>query len=174
MVATDPRLRGLCPVCGFRSSTVAPMDAAVALRSFPRRYRERVVAIERLMDDGGELVDRGVRHVTDAADALRGYEEYLRKILQTDRPLLDRTSRSPMARREEGVDASAALRRLEAVTDHFADVVDEVPPGDWAREGVLHGEPMTALDVVRAAVHEGVHHLHAIDDLLEGAGARVD
>jgi hypothetical protein len=127
-----------------------------------------------LMDDDGELVDRVVRHMTHVADALRAYEEYLRKVLHTDAPLLDGTSRSPVKRPQAAVDPSAALRQLEAAADHLADVVDAVPPDDWSREGVLHGEHVTALDLVRAAVHEGVHHLRAIDDLLEGAGVRVE
>ena len=174
MATTDLRLLVLCPVCGFRSSTVSPIDAAVALRSFPRRYRERIAAIARLTDDGGDLLDRGVRHVTRAADALRAYEKHLRKILQTDRPVLDDASSAPETHREETLDPSAALRRLEAAADDLADDVDEVPPGDWVRTGVLNGEPVTALDLVRAALHEGVHHLRAIDGLLEAAGARID
>jgi hypothetical protein len=174
MVATDRRVDMPCPVCGFRPDTVSPKDAAVALRSFRRRYSERVETLAQLMHDRGELLNRGVRHVTRAADALRAYDEQLRKVLRTDKPVLDRTSSAPVARRQEAVDPSAAQRQLEAAANHLADVVDEVPPHDWSREGSLHGAPVTALDVVTAAVHEGVHHLRALDDLLEGAGARVE
>jgi hypothetical protein len=163
-----------CPVCGSRPDTVAPKDAAVALRSFRRRYSERLATLAQLMHDRGELLNRGVRHVTRAANALRAYDEQLRKVLRTDKPMLDRTSSAPAAPRQETVDPSDAQRQLEAAADHLADVVDEVPPHDWNREGSLHGEPVTALDLVTAAVHEGVHHLHALDDLLEGAGVRVE
>jgi hypothetical protein len=163
-----------CPVCGFRPDPVAPKDAVVALRSFRRRYSERVETLAQLMHDGGELVERVVRHVTQAAAALRAYEEQLGKVLRTDAPTLDRTSRAPVERRQEAVDPSAALRQLDAAADHLADVVDEVPTDDWSREGLLHGERVTALDLVTAAVHEGVHHLRAIDDLLEDAGVRVE
>jgi hypothetical protein len=165
---------GSCPVCGFWPSTVTPKDAAVALRSFRRRYAERVETMAQHVDDDGELVDSVVRHVAHAADALRVHEERLRKVLHTDAPVLDGTSRAPVERPQEAVDLSAALRQLEAAADHLADVVDSVPPDDWSRKGVLHGEPVTALDLVRAAVHEGVHHLRAIDELLEGAGVQVE
>jgi hypothetical protein len=174
MVATDRRVRLPCPVCGFRPSTVSPKDAAVALRSFGRRYSERVDTLTQLTHDGRDVVERGVRHVNQAADALRSYDEPLRKVLRADAPTLDRTSRSPVTRPPEVVDSSAALRQLEAAASQLADVVDEVPPDDWSREGSLHGESVTALDLVTAAVHEGVHHLRALDDLLEDAGVRVE
>src|SRR5687767_6875938 len=33
-----------CPECGLDYDTIAPTDAVVALRSFPRRYREALAA----------------------------------------------------------------------------------------------------------------------------------
>ena len=36
----------VCPECGLDYDTVSPEDAAVAVRSFPRRYREAMAGID--------------------------------------------------------------------------------------------------------------------------------
>ena len=63
-----------CTSCGFNPGSVSPSDAAVALRSFPRRYRALVAAVD--PDERERLLRTGepsaVDHLTDAARALGG------------------------------------------------------------------------------------------------------
>src|SRR5437764_7788867 len=47
-----------CPVCGFDARSVSPADAAVALRSFPRRYGS---LLTQPMEDEGDRPDDVVR-----------------------------------------------------------------------------------------------------------------
>jgi len=128
-----------CPQCGFDPPTVSPSDAAVALRSLPRRYRELVDP-----DDPDPNIDVEARAATSAIAAL-GHD--LEQVLVLDRPTLGPPS--PLGPDDD----------LASVTTRVADLVGRQPADAWSRVGVRDGEPVTALDLLREAVHAGVHHL---------------
>ena len=67
----------------------------------------------------------------------------------------------------DGVTPEAALARLTAATATIADEIDGAKGEQWTRAGTTPGgERMTAVDVARHAVHEGIHHLRAADKVL--------
>src|SRR4051812_45239760 len=82
-----------CPVCGFDDRTVSLADAAVALRSYPRRYR---TVLARPKDQGFDADDPALRPGADgwsaaahARWATRGFNavgEALHQVLVHDHP----------------------------------------------------------------------------------------
>src|SRR5881275_3345583 len=85
-------MSGGCPVCGFDGSSVSPADAAVALRTFPRRYRAVLVPPQ----EEGEHKDpahrpgvdgwSAIAHAAWAADAITTIAGQLRQVLVVDHP----------------------------------------------------------------------------------------
>jgi hypothetical protein len=139
-------------VSGIDPTTITPPDAAVAIRSFPRRWKG-VLALAEDEDDGDALLRRGSPSVLDllrrSVATLRGTDGWLRTIRIEDHPKL-----TPWATASEGdvddlVDAAGALART----------VEEFPAEGWNRTAVLGDEEVTALDIVRRAV------LSVADDL---------
>jgi hypothetical protein len=152
-----------CAICGFDGRTVSPADAIVAIRSFPRRFTAVLVR-----PDDDDRPDEPARRrpspgewsalehaavvpvVMDAvADAVRAVEIH-------DRPevrLPDVSQPPPMGSVEE------VLARMHAASDRLVAVLDDVPGNGWGRVGHTPDGDVTALWLVRHAVHMGSHHL---------------
>mgnify|MGYP001228438423 CR=1 FL=1 len=152
-----------CPSCGFDPSSVSPSDAVVALRSFPRRYRE----LAGPAPDGVPASDREhaehrweavVTEAGQAAEAIAALAEDLRRTLIDDRPRLTTTAEMATAVRNGG-DPATAFDRLQAACEAAAGLADHQPGEAWAREATRPDGPVTAIDVLRDAVHAGIHHL---------------
>jgi hypothetical protein len=163
-----------CPVCGFDAS-LGPADAVVALRSFPRRFAE--LAGPEAGDEASEAAASGASAASatsategrqrwavvaaeagQAAEAIAAISEDLRKVLIEDGPALATTGDTATAVRHGG-DPATAFDRLRAAADATAALVDHQPAEAWGRTGTRPEGPVTAIDLVRDAVHAGVHHL---------------
>src|ERR1700687_4435255 len=81
--------QGRCPVCGYEGSPVPPADAAVALRSFPRRFRETLEAITEAGDGHAEERQDVLRRAAWVARALEIIEADLGRVLVSDQPLVN-------------------------------------------------------------------------------------
>ena len=153
-----------CPRCGFDPSGVTPADAAVAVRSFPRRFRELLDDAER--EEAGRATNAGTDgwsaadHAAAAADGLATVAPLLRQVAVSDDPALalpvvDGATPS-------GASVDAALTGLQRASDSLATEIDAVKGRDWERTGHNGGrQAWTALDVARLGVHLGVHHIRA-------------
>jgi S-DNA-T family DNA segregation ATPase FtsK/SpoIIIE len=156
--AVAGRLRGLVPA--FRSRLIGP-DAAgpELLRAHPR--------------PGVWSALEYACHVRDVLGAQRG------RLLQAqaeDRPeavSMDRDGRVARERYNEQ-DPAAVADELAAAAERLAAAFDTLPPSGWERVIVYHWPETAERDMVwlgRHTVHEGVHHLRDIDDVLAAAAA---
>ena len=150
---------GRCPICAYEGSTVSPADAAVALRSFPRRFRETFDALEKSGDRFNAL--EVLTRAGWVARALEVVDGDLGRVLVSDRPpvsppALDGSAGSPAA----SEDADAVLAHLTSATTNLAARAGNVAADDWKRTGRRpDGSEVSALDLLRHAVHIGVHQL---------------
>ena len=166
---------GRCPECGFDPPTVSPADAAVAARSFPRRYRALLVRPD---DDDPEIVHRRAGGEPSAAEqAARGASgmaaaaEALGAIRISDGPTVD-VDGPPGAPAGDSTPLDAILERLAAAAGGLADSIEPLRGDEWNRTGVLPGgADVPALDVARHGVHAGVHHLRAAERAVAQARA---
>jgi hypothetical protein len=158
-----------CPTCGYDTAGLTPPDAAVAVRSFPRRLRELLVAAEddeegrstRPGPDGWSAAD----HAAAAAAGLNQVAALLRQVSVSDDPVLQPPA--PDAGTPSGASVAGALDALEAGSRALATAIDAVKGGDWRRVGhQLDGRAWTALDLARLGVHVGVHDLRAAERIL--------
>jgi hypothetical protein len=158
----------------FDTSKVSPWDAAVTLRSFPRRFRA-VLSLpedERRPDD---VVHRrpqagglsAAEHAAWTALAIPQVETEFRKVILEDDPevyLPPVDVGPPVAGGEDPTDD--LLARLESATTSLADRIGDVHGDEWSRIGQLPGpdsKKVSALDVVRLSVRIGVEHLRAAE-----------
>lgn len=165
MGPSDLDRRSHCRECGFDSATVSPHDAAVAVRSYPRRWRElfdRVTTAEALGEEmlhwqlasGWRSVDR-VRRLVHVFDRLA---TQLELVWAKDEPYLDALGDTPTSVSSASDDA---LEELARASEQLAEVIDRYEGDQWRRTGDRIGGPVTALQIVREAVHEGSHQLRA-------------
>jgi hypothetical protein len=126
-------------------STISPSDAAVAIRSYPRRWRGAFAVVED-EEQGQDLLRRGDPSALDllgrAVACLRGTDGWLRTTLVSDRPELTPWPAAP----------DGSLDELDAAADALAGSVEAVDADAWQRTARLSGRELTALDLVRQAV----------------------
>jgi len=142
----------------FDTSKVSPSDAAVTLRSFPRRFR----AVLTLPEDEQRPDDVVHRRPTAGRE----------KDPLLDLPPVD--VGTPVPGGEDSTDT--VLARLETATDSLADRIGDVHGQDWGLTGRLP-EPdqkqVSALDVVRYSVRIGVEHLRAAEQTVADVAREV-
>ena len=164
-----------CPDCGFDAGSVSPSDAAVALRSYPRRYRSLLT-----LPDENEAFDplrragadgwSAVAHAWWAALSFDAVTEALHQVLIHDHPDVSEPPITPASPPPVDEPNDAVLDRLTRAADGLAVAIENARGGsnEWNRTGRLRdASEVTALDLVRSAVHQGVHHLRAIERVLK-------
>jgi hypothetical protein len=165
-----------CPECGLVYDTISPRDAALAVRTFPRRYRyllthfhpdEDVDDVIRRRPHGG-VSWSALEHAAHAADTLDLLGPAIRRVTTEANPRL--SFPDPVERAErEGYNEQRlldVLSRLDTACADLSMTIEYMDPGDWTRNGVLEGEEREAIDLARDAVHTGVHHLREIERVL--------
>lgn len=158
-------LSGGCPTCGFVADRVSPQDAIVALRSFPARWRTALALHLDDPDPEQVLTARpsasswsALEHAGHVRDVLHALDIRVQRVLREDEPVLPATHETPPAgANEQGM--AVVLAALTVSTDQFSQTIELVPPAQWARTASRGGERITALDLIREAVHVGSHHL---------------
>jgi len=173
------RLELECGVCGFRGSTLGPGDAIVAIRSFPRRYRAGFGVISGDDFEGGDVNDVLTRRpqpdswsalelAGHVRDVFHAKEKRLRRVHLEHEPMIGEEQEIPPS----GVDdqgPEAVLSALQYNAEQLARVAEGISGKDWARTGTRRDETVTALDLLREAVHEGSHRLRDLDRALRAA-----
>jgi len=164
-----------CPRCGFDPTGLSPGDAVVAIRSFPRRFAafalpppgepgetpgpvEGAPEFEPPSDETAREIRRavGLAAAGRAAGAIAVLVADLRAVLVHDNPVL-----APDAATEDRDpgDPATALDRLAAVCDELASLAHSQPGSAWTRTGSRPAGPVAAGELLREAVHAGVHQL---------------
>jgi hypothetical protein len=167
-------------------STLSGSDAAVALRSLARRFREQfrpgelagdtvAADLARAPLDGGpsplELVESACRAIT----ALQGATE---QVLTFDNPaldpnLLDRSTRDRAPRNSGGGAGGSgravadALDGLSRAAGTLADRAQHVSLKDWGRTGRVGDTTVTAIELVQEAVASGRTYLDQLGPVLD-------
>jgi hypothetical protein len=145
------------------TSSLSPADAAVALRSFPRRYREATAlrqgeSPERIYEQPGVLTVSVADLATDAVRSLSLLDRALEQTLVSDTPALhpavvDRDRRDFTFAGHGALED--VLSELDDVAPALADRIERVPAEAWNRPATIAGEarpPISALDIVQEAV----------------------
>jgi len=167
-------------MASLSSSGLTPRDAAAALRSFPRRYRELFTSFEG--DDTmdalalrlGPTGESAAQVVSDVTRTWALQADALQRVLFTNDAVLHPALSDPSQRvwdtpHPESLDDTLVLLGHEA--DGLVEVIERVsPPSDWARSApVAGGSTVTALDIVRDAVETGADGLRRAHTALTGA-----
>jgi DinB family protein len=140
---------------------LAPKDAAVAIRSMPRRFREVLAQFE--PDDDPRAWRSVVKHAIRTRDAMDTAAVQLRRVLIEVRPELHELPDSGADVDATG-DVTAILADLQRAAERLARTIDSADAGDWLRQAVLNGTETTALDIVRHVVQRSVHHLREAEE----------
>lgn len=168
-------IRDRCETCGFDPRTVSPSDAVVAARSFPRRYRALLVrpdddradadVVRRSPPDGMSAFE----HATVAAGAMRLAAAGVRQAALVDEPAV--VFAVPPLPAYESVDV--LLDRLTEAAEDLAAAVASYDPSEWDHRARGGDATVTALDLARHGVHQGVHHLREAERAVEQARGRA-
>lgn len=168
-------------MCGLDYDTVSPLDAGVAVRSFPRRYRALLVTPG--ADDGPNAVFRrrpdpstwsALEYAAHVADRLDHLGPAIRRISYENHPTIevfDNDERA-LAKGYNALERTEVLGWLELACDELASVLADVPADDWARTGVVAGAERDSLTLARDGVHEGSHHLRDVQRVLQAVRGR--
>ncbi len=171
----------VCPECGLHYDTISAGDALVAVRSFPRRYRALLTALDP-EEDAESIVRRrpapgtwsAVEYTAHVGDVLDQLATAIRKIVVENHPAVTTWDADERAaeQRYGDWDSTEALFALDHACARLADVMESVDPGDWVRTGTVDGSERDALTLARDAVHEGAHHLRDIERGLRAVRGR--
>lgn len=171
----------VCPECHLDLDSIKPLDTIAAIRSFPRRYRAALTTFGQ-DEDADALVRRrpepggwsALEHAAYAADMIDRYAPSIRRMLVEDNPTLpffDPESRLE----EEGWNERPVRAVVSAMETACADMgmtLDEVGAEDWTRTGRFDWGERSVLVAAREAVHQGSHHLRAIEQVLRRVRGR--
>ncbi len=164
-------------------SSLPPADAIVALRSFPRRYRERAAAARRRREHrragSTHRARRAQRRRPDRRHgAGRGPSSRRPSARSAWRrhPVVHPATVDRASRRDWGASVHEtlpdALNQLDERAGALADEAAHFSANDWTRSGAAAGGgAVSALDVVRAAVRTGRDNLVAAERALDAHGA---
>ena len=156
-------------------SRLAPSDAAVALRSLPRRFGAVLRApiaedrpaghddlVQRIGPDGHSAVDHAVHVVRSLALLDRAIEQVLTSAEPVLHPAVVDDHGRWVDDHGHPPEPDDVLADLAAVAERLAGRVARVPAADWSRTGRVarDGGTVSAHDLLREAVGQAVEHLH--------------
>lgn len=158
---------------------LSPSDAAVAVRSFPRRFRGVLARPDDATDDAAqadpdELARRvgpdgrsAADHLLAADGVLALLDRALEQVRSDDDPALHPAVRDLGGAwwDDEHTPLPALLDQLDQTADRAAARIDDVPTDDWARQVRVADADATVgvLDVVREAVDVVAGHLRSAE-----------
>ncbi|HET9442763.1 MAG TPA: DinB family protein [Acidimicrobiales bacterium] len=139
------------------------------LRGLPRRWRSALALHLEDSDPEALLARRpgpdtwsALEHAGHVRDVIHALDIRVQRVLREDEPVLPGTHVTPPAgANEQGV--AVVLAALTVSVDQLARTILVTPAGHWGRTGLRGRVRLTALDLVREAVHEAVHHLAAAE-----------
>jgi hypothetical protein len=166
-------------VSSLPTDNLSPSDAAVAVRSFPRRFRGVLArpgddAAEAAGADPDELARRigpdgrsAADHLIAADGVLVVLDRALEQVRSDDDPVLHPAVRDLRGTwwDDEQAPLPALLDRLDQTAARCADRIDRVPADDWARQARVADSDATVgvIDLVREAVDVVAGHLRSAE-----------
>jgi hypothetical protein len=169
-----------CPECGLAYDSVSQGDAVVAVRSFPRRYRE---ALAGPADDPAwdRIVRRrpspevfsAIEYTGHVAMAIENWTARLQKVLVEDDYVFTPTDVAATVRDQhfETQPVEAVLDRLDQAAPRFADAIAHLSHAQLERTFLRARTPRTVRWIFQQVVHEGSHHLRDVARVLREATA---
>jgi len=166
-----------CGECGYDYAALGRADLAAALRSFAGEHGARLVAhpTEQLRAHVRSGVWSALEYACHVRDLLGVQRARIALALVEDTPAfasMRRDERVAEERYNEQHPASVRSELLSAA-DRLAGELELLHEGGWRREG-RYNWPVEAVRsvewIARHTVHELVHHLRDIDDVLSAAG----
>jgi hypothetical protein len=168
----------VCPDCGLDYDTISPSDAEVAIRSYPRRYRNALAgALEDEADEG--LLRRrpdpstwsALEYTVHVADLFEFFAGAIRRMYDESEPTIAMWDPDERAAAEHYGDADprATLDRLDAAAAALVAALERVDPEGWSRTAEFPFGSRSILQMARNAVHEGSHHLRDVERVLDAA-----
>lgn len=170
--------RYVCPECGLSYEQISPGDARLAIRSFPRRYRQALAAV---LDDDAErgLIRRrpapatwsALEYTAHVADIMGATADAVRRMFLEDRPVIEFFVGEARAKAEgyNEQDPTAVLDRLAAGCERLAGELDRIDHDAWDRAASFPWGERDLWTTARNAVHEGSHHLRDVHRVLDAA-----
>src|SRR5688572_11113237 len=163
---------GRC-ACGFEPSHLGPLDAVETLRSLHRRWRSVLAFDLDAAEPEAVLAQRpsptgwsALEHAGHVRDVMHALSIRLGRVLTEDSPILPETHDTPPSgANEQG--PGVVLAGLAVTVEALAECIETTAATEWHRTGVRRGEQVRAIDLVREAIHEGVHHLREASLQLE-------
>ena len=172
----------VCPECGLQYDTISPSDAVVALKSYPRRFRELLMPVvdeqrePMLHRRPDESTWSAIEYTAHVADILATMDDIFRRMLAEHHPTLgffDPDQRAAQERYNER-DPERVLADVAAGAQRVADTLGRATPDDWSRTASFPWGARDLLTMVRNAVHEGSHHLRDAERVLRAVRGRPD
>jgi hypothetical protein len=171
----------VCPECGIDYDALAPGDLAVAVRSYPRRFRSLLTTFDD-QEDEEALIRRkpdagtwsALAYTVHVGDVLSWHADAVRRMLDADDPSIAWPSGDEAAweAAANAGDREAALDRLAREAERLATALDGVHGDAWTREAEFDWGRRDLLTTARNAVHEGHHHLRDVERVLAAARGR--
>ena len=155
--------------------SASPGDAVIAVRSFPRRYRQSLLPADEPVFEAQalQLGPDGVSAVEIAADTLRTWliqREALRQTQRSDFPLFHPAVVDPVARQWQTPmheTCARVLDQLDELADDLAAEMDSISGDQWNRSGTIAGgDSVTALQLVQHILTVASENLRRIDRTL--------
>ncbi len=163
---------------GLDVSRLAAVDIAVALRSYPRRFRETLASVSQARGlPAEELVGRigadghcGMDLLLDVVNTLTLLDRSLDEVLRADDPALHPGVLDPSLRDwapPPGLSLETLLDMLDDQCADLAAAVDEVSSVDWVRSAhIADGPSLTAITIAQEATRVGAEGLRAFESAL--------
>jgi hypothetical protein len=164
----------LYPGSGLDDSQISPSDAVATLRSLPRRFAA-VLTLPEESQRPDDVIHRhpasgglsAIEHAAYVARALPHLADALRLVLTRDEPEVAAPPLEPEPGSGAGPgSADEVVNDIATSAEALAYEIGNVAATDWTRTGRLHGQKVTALDIVRGAVQLAIYHLRAAERTL--------
>jgi DinB superfamily len=146
------------------------------LRSFPRRFTA-VLARPDDEDRPDDVLHRrpksgglsAIEHAAWVAAGIAQVGKAFAAVMYLDDPAVSLPAldpEPPVGTDVVGVDPDSVVATIRAAAVALAGAIEQAPKDGWNRTGHAADEPVSALDVVRFAVHLGVHHLRLAEQII--------
>jgi hypothetical protein len=164
-----------CPECGLEYDLISPRDAAAAVRTFPRRYRNLLTHFgpdedvdEVIRQRPAPDVWSALEYTAHVAQVLDLIAPIIRQISAENNPHLYFFDSDQQAAEQQYNDwpLLKALGELESACADLSMAIEYMDPADWNRKGTFDFGEREAIDMARNAVHEGAHHLRDVQKVL--------
>ena len=165
-----------CPDCGLDYGTLHPPFAINTLKSFPRRFTEALESASASEDADAVLHARpepavwsAIEYTAHVADGLDTFAVVIDRMNSEDKPTIGFWDPDERAE-SQGYNAKSkdtVLAEVKAGSDKLIAVAESVDSHSWTRTAEFPWGERDVLVMLQNALHEGVHHLKDIENVLK-------